>query len=354
MPTVFWTGSFEQCARRALELIDRAPEPTEVIFAFDGVPPPKPAWLDRGDVRIVATHRRSGPAIARNLAAQAARGSVLFFVDADVELATDALVRVLASFDADPDLVALFGAYDDEPAAMGVVSTFRNLLHHHTHAANPGEASTFWTGCGAVRTAAFLDLGGFNESFAHPSVEDIELGMRIAASGGRIVLDPDLRCKHLKRWTLGSMVFTDIVHRAAPWTRLILSQKHLPTTLNLDWRGRLGAICALGLAASLVAGWFTPVGLWAALGWTGALVLLNRGLYRLCLSKRGLRFAVASVALHWLYFVYSSLTFGVIAARELLGSRRATFPWLSRDSRASGSSSGSRRTPTVEPAAPSR
>lgn len=354
MPTVFWTGAFERCARRALELIDRAPEPTEVIFAFDGVPPPKPAWLDRADVRVVATNRRSGPAIARNLAAQSARGSVLFFVDADVELAPDAIERVLASFDSDPDLVALFGAYDDEPAAMGVVSTFRNLLHHHTHAANPGEACTFWTGCGAVRTAALLDLGGFDESFAHPSVEDIELGMRIAANGGRIVLDPDLRCKHLKCWTLGSMVFTDIVHRAAPWTRLILSRKHLPTTLNLDWRGRLGAIFALCLAASLLAGLYTPVGLWAALALAAMLVLLNRDLYRLCLDKRGFQFAVASVALHWLYFVYSSLTFGVVAARELLSSRLAKLSWPSRDSRPSDTPSPPGSSPIIETAAPSR
>lgn len=352
MPTVFWTGSFDRCARRVLELVERSTEPLEVIFAFDGVPPPTPAWLDREAVRIVATHRRSGPALARNVAAQAASGAILFFVDADVELAADAIERVLTSFDADPDLVALFGAYDDEPAATGVVSSFRNLLHHHTHAANPGPASTFWTGCGAIRTAAFLDVGGFDESFTHPSVEDIDLGMRIAASGGRIVLDPALRCKHLKQWTLASMVFTDIVHRAAPWTRLIVSRQRLPAALNLDWRGRLGAVCALGLAASLVAGWFTPAGLWAAVGWTTALVLLNRDLYRLCLSKRGLRFAAASVALHWLYFVYSSLTFGVVAARELLSNRLATFAWLFRDSRSTTSPSRPGTSPTIETAVP--
>lgn len=352
MPTVFWTGAFERCARRALHLIENASVPVEAIFVFDGVPPTPPEWLDRENVKIVATHRRSGPALARNLAAQAANSPVLFFVDADVELAAGAIERVLSSFDTDPDLIALFGAYDDEPAAAGVVSTFRNLLHHHTHAANPGEASTFWTGCGAIRTAAFLDVGGFDESFAHPSVEDIELGMRIAASGGRIVLDPGLQCKHLKQWTLASMVFTDVVHRAAPWTQLIMSRQRLPSTLNLDWRGRLGAVCALGLAASLVAGWFTPAGLWAAVGWTVALVLLNRDLYRLCLNKRGLRFAAASVALHWLYFVYSSLTFGVVAARELLSKRLATFAWLFRDSRSTKSPSRPGTSPTIETAVP--
>jgi hypothetical protein len=163
-----------------------------------------------------------------------------------------------------------------------------------------------------------------------------------------------LRCKHLKQWTLASMIVTDIVHRATPWTRLIVSQKQVPTTLNLDWRGRLGAICALGLAASLAAAWFTPVGPWAAVAWTVALVLLNRDLYRLCFNKRGFRFAVASVGLHWLYFVYSSLTFGVIAARELLASRLSKFAWHSRHSRQGESHSRPAPAPMIETATPGR
>ena len=132
MPTIFWTGTFERCARRVLSLLDETNANAEVVFVFDGPPPPAPAWLDRPGVRIVNTDTRSGPAIARNLAAESAHGEILLFVDADVELAADAIDRVHDAFTADPDLVGLFGAYDDEPAADGLVSTFRNLLHHQS------------------------------------------------------------------------------------------------------------------------------------------------------------------------------------------------------------------------------
>jgi len=317
MPTVFWSGTFERCARRVLSLMNNSSSNVEVVFVFDGDAPPAPEWLDRPGVTIVTTGVRSGPAVARNLAAQSAQGEILFFVDADVELAPDAIECVQAAFDADHDMVGLFGTYDDEPSADGVASVFRNLLHHHTHASNPGKAGTFWSSCGAIRTAAFLDVGGFDEKYAFPSVEDIELGMRITANGGRIVLVPELLCKHLKRWTVASMVITDIVHRARPWTHLIMNSRELPATLNVDSRGRLSGICSILLAGCLVAATFTSIALWVALPCGLALIALNNSFYRLCLKKRGVGFAFSAAILHWLYFVYSSMTFIIVAAETL-------------------------------------
>lgn len=317
MPTIFWSGTFERCARRVLSLIDAGKISTEVVFAFDGDAPPRPAWLDHPRVSVVKTGARSGPAAARNRAAQVASGRILLFVDADVELAADAIDRVHAAFESDPDLVGLFGTYDDEPPGRGVASAFRNLLHHHTHTSHPGRAGTFWAGCGAIRTAAFLDIGGFDETFDCPSVEDIELGMRVAADGGRIVLDPAVRCKHLKQWTLASMVVTDIVHRATPWTLLIMNSQELPTTLNLDWRGRLSGICSVLLLISLAVTPFASPMAWVALTCGLAVITMNFAFYRLCRRKRGIGFAVSAVMLHWLYFFYSSVTFGLVTVREL-------------------------------------
>jgi hypothetical protein len=329
MPTVFWSGTFDRCGRRVLSMMEEAMEAaklaTEVIFVFDGAAPPAPAWLDRPGVTVVKTGTRSGPSAARNAAARAASGRILLFVDADVELAADAVDRIHTAFESDPDLVALFGTYDDEPPGLSVTSNFRNLLHHHTHASHPGEASTFWSGCGAIRAAAFHDIGGFDDTYDRPCIEDIELGMRIAGNGGRIVLDPDLRCKHLKQWTLTSMVFTDVVHRATPWTRLIVRNGRMPGTLNLDWRGRISGVLSIAVLASVAATPFAPSAAWISLACGLTVIALNVDFYRLCAEKRGLGFAVSAIALHWLYFAYSSITFGVVAAHEC-------WLWLSRPS----------------------
>ena len=337
MPTVAWTGTFEPCARRVIDLLDTTDTACEFVVAFDGPASDRPAWLERPDVTVVATGLRAGPAAARNLAAEAARGRILFFVDADVTLAPDALDHVLARFAADPDLAGLFGAYDDEPAAPGLVSRFRNLLHHHTHVSHPGPSGTFWAGCGAIRTPKFLDVGGFNASFGCPSVEDIELGMRVTAAGGRLELDPALTCKHLKHWTLRSMIVTDVFHRAVPWTRMLMASGDMPATLNIDWRSRASGVCAMAAVAFVAAAPWYPLALAFAATCIAVVLGLNAGFYRLCLRKGGLAFAAGAAALHVLYFVYASLTFGAVSAWHRARSSVPSAAWDSRSSPAPAS-----------------
>lgn len=348
MPTISWTGCFEACARQVISLIGESPSETaEFLVVFDGSGTAPPEWLSAAGVRVFFTGSQRGPATARNLAASIAVGRVLFFVDADVELAPDAIGRVEASFATAPDLVAMFGAYDDEPACSGWVSQFRNLLHHHTHITHPGRAGTFWAGCGAIRRSVFDDIGGFDEGFRYASIEDIELGMRVRANGGRIHLDPDLRCKHHKSWTLLSMVKTDVLRRAVPWTQLILKQGEIPTTLNLDWGNRIsGATAVLALVVVplgiAVGGSAMRAAFILALVLQGVLAWMHLDFYWLCFRRRGAIFGLTAFALHWLFYVYSSLTFGTVVAlskSRLLGRR---LPWYRPQSIPTLVSSGDR------------
>jgi cellulose synthase/poly-beta-1,6-N-acetylglucosamine synthase-like glycosyltransferase len=81
---------------------------------------------------------------------------VLFFVDADVMVSPDAIERVLGYFHREPEIDALFGSYDDQPAEPNFLSQYRNLLHHYVHQCGREEASTFWGACGAIRRDVFL------------------------------------------------------------------------------------------------------------------------------------------------------------------------------------------------------
>ena len=63
----------------------------------------------------------SGPAVARNRGAAKARGSILLFVDADVVIREDTVRTAVAVFDADSSVAAIFGSYDDVPAAPNFV-----------------------------------------------------------------------------------------------------------------------------------------------------------------------------------------------------------------------------------------
>ncbi len=252
----------------------------------------------------------AGPAALRNAGAQQATGDVLVFVDSDVHVHQDALARVREAFAADPDLTALFGSYDDQPTSRAPVSLFRNLLHHHVHQQSAGDATTFWAGLGAIRRDAFVEAGGFDaSSYPTSMVEDVELGMRLSAAGAKIVLDPGLCATHLKRWTLHTMVATDLTRRGMPWVRMLIRRRELPRTLNLGWRHRASALLYAAVAVLLA---------WRGRRFVAPLlvgvVALNREFYVLLVRRGGLRLGAAGLALHWLHHLVAVVSVPAAAA----------------------------------------
>jgi len=255
-------------------------------------------------VELVSGPPGCGPAAARNAGVARGGGEIVVFVDSDVEVHPDALRRLRERLDADPALDAVFGAYDERPAARQAVSRFRNLLHHHVHVSSPGPATTFWAGLGAIRREAFQAIGGFDERrYPRPSIEDVELGMRLHAAGRRIALDPAIRGTHLKRWTLRSMVCTDIVRRGAPWVALTIERRGVSSALNLGLRHRLAAAAAL----IAVAGFALQRPRIAAAG-AMAMIAPNMSFYALLARRGGIRLALLGVPLHAVHHLSAALS----------------------------------------------
>src|SRR5215213_3798092 len=134
----------------------------ELIVVDDGSTDGSAAAAADVGATILHTGGRRGPAAARNRGAQIARGTWLCFVDADCEVHADTLANIVDVFQSDPSIDALFGAYDDAPAADGFVAQYKNLFHHYIHQGASPDASTFWAGCGAIKRSLFLALGGFD------------------------------------------------------------------------------------------------------------------------------------------------------------------------------------------------
>ena len=281
---------------------------------------------ERG-ARVIVTAGRTGAAAARKLGAARSEGDPIVFVDADVCVAPDAvrkLMHVFASGNA-PD--ALFGSYDDAPPAPGTVGRVRNLLHHHIHQTNGGPAETFWTGLGAVRHDAFYAVGGF--SFGQRMMEDARLGYALRRAGYRIELCPKIQGAHLKRWTLGSMVRTDLLDRAIPWSRLLLVRDEASPSLNVSPVGKLSVVAVgLGVLSSAAS---VALAVWSPVAAIGALVvmvcsilaigILNTAFLGLIARRLGRGKITEAIGILWLHYLASGCGYTWVRVENMMGRR---------------------------------
>ena len=263
------------------------------------------AVASRNNVICIRNQANLGPSAARNTGAANASGDILVFVDADVAVAEDALKRISEYFNQTHG-DAMIGSYDDKPEAQNLTSQYRNLLHHFVHQNAPESTSHFWTGMGAIRKSVFDSLGGFDEGAFGRCLEDVELGYRLRGNGYFIALDKGLQGNHLKQWTIFSMVRTDLLIRAIPWTRLLIQYKHIPKDFSLGISQRFSVALA----------WLTllafPFILYQPYLVLAALILFigfNRSLFRFLYEKKGVFFSVACVPLHLIYHFNAGLGF---------------------------------------------
>ena len=324
--------------------------------------------------RVIHLARQGGPAQARNRGVAEATGDIVFFTDADVLLHPDTIALAVNALQSDAKIAAVIGSYDDQPTHASFISQYRNLFHHWVHQTGDEEASTFWTGCGAIRRNVFMEMGGFSKDFRQASIEDIELGMRLRRSGHRIRLLKNVHATHMKRWGFWNMIRTDILMRAVPWMQLVLREGQLTNDLNLSYKSRIATILAalLGLfllmliatghsAALLPTAGFLlaatinarlcesanqqkgkslaglalvvviplvcyglkpdPLAL-APLAVLIALVATHMGFYRYVAQKRGIAFAVAVVPMQVIFFLGCAVSIPLAYFQHYVGGRR--------------------------------
>lgn len=298
----------------------------ELIVVADGAADESWRVAEQWGACVIRLPQAGGPARARNIGASAARGDILFFVDADVQVHAETIQKVAIAFQQDEHLAALIGSYDDAPGATNFLSQYRNLLHHYTHQTARSQASTFWGACGAIRRDVFLKVGGFDEQYRRPSIEDIELGYRLTTAGYQIHLAKDVQVKHLKCWRAGSLLKADFFYRALPWTTLILQNQGLINDLNLKVSNRISVVLAYGFVGLFMIGILKLMmqsaiapSFWLSLGGVVfALLLLNWSVYRFFIHKRGWWFTAQVIPWHWLYYLYSGLAFAIGWTRHQL------------------------------------
>jgi hypothetical protein len=174
--------------------------------------------------------------------------------------------------------------------------------------------ASFWTGFSAARAHRIRAAGGFAPL---DSLEDVDLGSRLAQHGADIHLRADLQATHLKQWSWLSMLYTDTWLRGAAWTELMYRYPALRQTMitarSYRWAPALLATtlaCARrpGLAGLLLL----------------AYLLINMPIYRFMRRCGGGRFGVRSIG--YLMAYHACCVAGLLLGLVRIVARRQALP----------------------------
>lgn len=258
--------------------------------------------------------KRSGPGAARNRGAAIAEGEILLFIDADVEVKRDTIEKAAAFLDNNPGIAAVVGDYTRAPGKHNFVSIYKNLFHTYYHTHSKTETSTFFTACSAIRKKVFWEISGFEEKLG-PAVEDIELGYKIRAAGHKIQLEPAIKVCHNKRFTIKSLILTDLFGRGIPWVKIIYKYKFYSNDLNTDTKSIASTFISYLLIFSFLMGIFESSFL-CAFALSGVLLLgINLPFICYMYQNRGLIFCIKSFFMLLIYYLCCGLSafFGTIS-----------------------------------------
>lgn len=291
-------------------LLKQTYRPSEIIVFLDGSTDSSEQIARKAGVKILQNNGPpKGPAYGRNKAAAAATSDFLWFVDADVVVAPTSLTLLVDEI-LNYGAAAAFGSYDDRPRSDRSTSLYANLRHHFVHQHGQREAATFWSGIGLIRRDIFFEFGGFDAArFPHPSVEDIDLGMKVFAAGYRIRLVPEALGKHCKDWSLWRVWHTDIFRRARPWARMLIERSGAPKNLNIVAAERIKALLAALVLALLLVGIFYPGLVIGSVVAASAYLFANRKFIKFLADRVAPAGLLVAVLMHWCYHLYSATTY---------------------------------------------
>jgi glycosyltransferase involved in cell wall biosynthesis len=193
-------------------------------------------------VNMIELQKNGGPARARNIGVEAAKGEIIFFLDSDVIVLDGTIKEVQDHFDRDPSAKCVIGVCSTEPLNKGFVPAYMAMFEYIHLIETPGQkVSVFAPRCGAVRKDFFIKIGGYNESYKGADVEDFELARRINKVDS-IILNPKIRVRH--QFANFKQALRIYFKRTVMWVHLLFKVKKLDNAGPTSPSNGIAAICA--------------------------------------------------------------------------------------------------------------
>ena len=181
-------------------LLELSPEPDEIIFVDDASTDDTRSvirrYLIRPSMQLIEERSNRGVATTRNVGARAARGDVIVFLNADVRLPSDFLLRVSRHYEQGADYVAVESEVINTDSVYG---RFLQAQHQHFFG---GDKPVTWTEGFSCRRALALQAGLFAEALPGAGGEDGEFVERLSRLTSRGVIDKTIVVPHVTPSTM--------------------------------------------------------------------------------------------------------------------------------------------------------
>lgn len=179
----------------------------DVIVVDDGCIDDTMAIVSNYDCLSLKNNIHNGVSGARNIGAVASKGDVLVFIDSDIVIPKDALLKISTKIQYD-NVAAVVGMLSENIKFNNFSSQYKNLWMYYTFNNLPNNISLIFTSIAGIKRDVFLKCDGFDINYKSPNVEDNEFGIRLSEARHNIVLDKTLQVEHLKYYNIYSLLRT--------------------------------------------------------------------------------------------------------------------------------------------------
>jgi len=173
--------------------------------------------------RLERMRQHSGAGATRNFGAALAVGDILLFIDCDVIVPRDSLRKVLCYFDTDPRLTALSARPAIDNGGTGFFNAYKCIFSYNLFHRTQKDVCYLWTSFAAVRADPFRKVGEFSTNYKYAGWEDLELGLRLASIGCKIINSDRIEVIHRHFHNFRSLIKNDW-KRAADYMKLLVHQ----------------------------------------------------------------------------------------------------------------------------------
>ena len=219
---------------RALASVRAQSVPAQLILVANGAYEP---GFDQADTLVMLEENLGIPA-GRNIGAEAADAPLIMFLDDDAELIDPrTLARIVARFEASPELAAMALHLIDEHGA----TQRRHVPRLGAGSADRSGRVTYFVGAACVvRSDAFAAIGGFDPRFFY-AMEESDLCWRLLDADWSIWYAADLFVYHPRTSPSRHPGYARLTARNRVW----LAWRSLPAPLLAVYLGIWGAAAVL-------------------------------------------------------------------------------------------------------------